>query len=138
MNRRYFVTYKHWNGSVTETATDALGRFYDLDAAERRARERYNEPGYEILAVRPETDFEAAIYRVYRFFIRLVRIVCAVAIALFTYAWLSDSGPNLGDIPLGNFTLNMIFSALFHGVLFLGAVWLCWVIAFGEGPQDVR
>jgi hypothetical protein len=46
MNRRYFVTYKHWNGNATETSTYAFGRFYDQEFAERRAQERYNSPSY--------------------------------------------------------------------------------------------
>lgn len=138
MNRRYFVTYKHWNGSATETCTYALGRCYDQEFAERRARERYNASGYEVLSVRPETDFEAAQYKVIRFLVRCLRIVFATVIAFFAYVWLGDYDSQLGDIPLGELTLNMVFSALFQGALIVGAVWLCWVVAFGDGPQDDR
>lgn len=134
--RRYFVTLEHGNGGATET--HAFGRFHNRDVAELCARERYYAPEYEILEVRPETDFEAAMYKVYRFFVRSFRITCAGVIAFFAYLWLSDSGPALGDIPLGELTLNMIFSAFFRVVFILGAVWLCWTVAFGEGPQDAR
>jgi hypothetical protein len=138
MNRRYFVSYKHWNGSETETSSYTLGRFYDLDAAERRARERYGAPGYEVLGVRPETDFEASRYKVYRFLMRSFRIACAAVIAFFAYLWLIDSGPTLGDVPLGEITLDMVFSAIFHVALVLAAVLLCWIVAFGDGPLDDR
>lgn len=138
MNRRYFVTYKHWNGGTTETSTYALGRFYDLDTADRRARERWAAPEYEILEVRPETDFEATMYKINRFFMRSFRITCAAVIAFFAYIWLSDSGPKIGDIPLGDLSLNMVVSALSRGALFLCAIWLCLIVAFGDGPQDDR
>ena len=136
MNPRYFVTFKHWNGSATETSTHTLGRFYDQELAERRAKERYSAPGYELLDVRPETDFEATRYKAFRFAIRTLRLVVAAAIALFAYAWLGDSNSKIGDIPLGDLTLSMIFSAVVHGALIMGAAWLCWVIAFSDGPQD--
>jgi hypothetical protein len=132
------VTYKHWNGSTTETSTHALGRFYDREFAEHRAQERYNSPGFELLTVRPETGFEAVRYKVIRFLIRSLRVVIAAAMAFFIYAWLGESNSKIGDIPLGDLTLSMIFSALFHGVLLMGGAWLCWVIAFGDGPQDDR
>jgi hypothetical protein len=91
-----------------------------------------------VLAVRPETDFEAARYKAFRFIVRCLRVIVAVAIALFAYVWLGDSNSKIGDIPFSDLTLSMIFSALFRGVLIMGSAWLSWVIAFGEGPQDDR
>ncbi|GAB3345857.1 hypothetical protein [Marilutibacter aestuarii] len=137
-NRRYFVTYKRWNGSETETATSMIGRFRDQEFAERRARERYGAPGSEILNIRPETDFEANCYKGLRFVVRALRISVAAVIALLAFAWLWDFDSDVGHIPLGELTLNMIFSRLFDVALLLGAGWLCWVIAFGDGPEIDR
>ncbi|WP_166213061.1 hypothetical protein [Cognatiluteimonas telluris] len=136
MNDRYFVTYKRLTSDTVETNTFALGRFFDLEAAQHRARERYNAPGYEILSVRQETRFEALLHKCSRFLIRLVRIAVGAALAGLAYSWLVGADYGLGDIPLSQLTLNRIFSALFHTALILGAAWLCWTIAFGEGPAD--
>lgn len=135
MDQRYFVSYKRWDGEATQILTATLGRFWDQDAAERIAQERYGVAGYEVIAVRPETAFEAARYKVYRVLVRSARIACAAVIGVVSYAWLHDSFVDTGDIPLGSLTGNMISTNLLNGGLAFAAAWLCWLLAFGDGPE---
>jgi len=142
MDHRYLVTYKHWNGNAVQAITTTLGRFWDRDTAERHAKEKFGVSGYEFVSVRAETAFEANRYKVYRFFVRLTRITCAVVavvVGFFAYAWLHDSGMDTGDIPLASLTGNMISSNLMRAALVIAAIpaaWLCWVLAFGAGPDN--
>lgn len=136
MKQRYYVSYKHLDEGSTQTTTTMFGRFLDQDDAERCARAKYGVSDNEITSVRTETAFEAARYKTYRFFIRLTRITCAIVIGFFSYAWLYDKGVDTGDIPLASLTGNMIFSNIIHMGLSVSAAWLCWVIAFGEGPDN--
>ncbi len=136
MNPRYFVTYRNLKSKQTEPVEVLLGRYYDPEEAQRRGGEAYDVEGYvELVSVRPETAIEARVHHVSRFFIRVLRIVCAGALALFAFSWLSGSGGTIGDVPFSSLTLNMLFSNLFKIALSIGAWWLCWFIAFGDGPE---
>jgi hypothetical protein len=136
MNPRYFVTYKNLRSGQSDPIEVSFGRFFDQDAATRRAKEAYDVEGYgELISVRPETSSEARIYRVSRFFVRLFRIVFASLIALFVFAWLSDHSTIIGDIPFSNLTLNMVLSSLFKVAVGIGTACLCWYIAFSDGPD---
>ena len=136
MNPRYFVTYKNSETGQEHTPSDSLGRFHDSLTAERRARERYDGFGFEVVSVRPETRYEAAEYKVTRFVVRSVRIAVALVIGFFAYAWLDNSGTSIGDTPLNSLTINMLLSGLFRIAAGIGAAWFCWTLAFGEGPQE--
>jgi hypothetical protein len=136
MNPRYFVKYRRWDGTSTVTSTRVLGRFGDQESAESDAKKRFAVSGSEIINVRHETRPEAAVHRILRFAIRALRITCAVVIALTAYAWMYEPRGNIGNVPLGSLTLNMLFSSIFHVALVVAAGWLCWVLAFGDGPKD--
>lgn len=136
MHPRYFITYRRWDGKTVQSGTYAFGRFRDQIEAERKARECFSRPGSEVISVRPETSGEAARHKICRFFARTLRVVFAVAIGFVVYLLIGYAGFGIGDIPLKNLTLSMIFSALIRGMLILGAAWFCWVLVFGEGPRD--
>ena len=136
MNPRYFAIYKNLKSGQSQPVEVSFGRFSDLDAAEYRAKEAYDVEGYgELISVRPETTTEAQMYRVSRFLIRAFRVACGVSLAFFAFAWLSDSGGGIGDVPFSSLTPNMVLSSLFKIALYIAAACLCWYIAFGDGPE---
>ncbi|HEY0503850.1 MAG TPA: hypothetical protein VGD42_10190 [Lysobacter sp.] len=133
---RYFVTYRRLDGG--EPTTRVFGRFPDRTLAERIARMQFGLPGYEVLDVRPETHVEAVNHRVSRFITRTLRIALGTSLFLLAYHALFRTGPRVADVPLSRLTLHMLLTFGFHGLLLLGAVFFCWDIAFGEGPQRWR
>lgn len=136
MSPRYFVSIKHWDGNTVHSSTAPLGRFSDHESAELRARVRFHDAkGIEVVGVRPETRLEAITHSTYRFVVRTLRVSCGVAISVLAYSWAS-SGPEIRNIPFSSLTLEMLGSSIGHTLLFLGALYVSWHIAFGEGPQD--
>lgn len=135
MNQRYYVSYKHWDGESRQTTTTILGQFWDQEEAERFSSLKYGASEYEIISIRTETSYEAARYKTYRFLIRLTRIICAIVVGFFSYAWLYEKSVDTGDIPLASLTGNMIFTNLMYTGLAIAAVWLCLALAFGDGPE---
>jgi hypothetical protein len=137
MNPRYFVKYKNLRDPQTDVQEVCIGRFCDEEAAEHRGKEAYNVDGYgKLISIRPETPWEAQVYRISRFLIRAFRIAIAVVIALTAYVWLSDTNSNIGDVPFAELTAKMVFGSLFHMSLIIGSALFCWFIAFGEGPDN--
>jgi len=137
MNPRYFVQYRSIHGGEPELREHAFGRFSDLESAEAKAEESYNVPGYgEVLSVRVESSMERRLYAVGRVIVRSIRVFIGAALALIAWAWLSSHDSSIGDIPLGQLTLKAIVSSIFNVVLAVGAAWLSWIVAFGEGPDD--
>ena len=138
MKSRYIATLKLRKAGVpSQHFTMALGRFDDVETAYRYAQNSYGElDGHEVVSVRAETNFEVKLHELSRTLIRTIRVACGSAIALFAYVWAHDSWVDTGDIPLGSLTGNMITSNLFHFGVALFVCWLCWELAFGEGPKD--
>ncbi len=130
------MTYKHLNAGTAAEETKLLGRCWDKDFAEQLARDQYKSPEYEILDIRIETDFEKARHKIFRVIIRTLRIMVAGIITFFAVSWLQNNGVKIGDVPIADLTIGMIFSALIYLAIFVGVTALCWEIAFGDGPQD--
>lgn len=137
MNARYFVTYRNLRARQSDPIEVCIGRFGDENAATRRAKEAYDVPEYgQLLSLRSETDTERRLYSVTRFVIRTLRIVVAAAVALFALAWLPEKSPGIGDVPFAQLTANMLFGSLVRVGMIIGAASLCWVLAFGDGPDE--
>ena len=136
MNPRYFVTIKHWDGDSIQNNTVPLGRFSDHESAQLSATVRFHSAkGVEVIGVRPETRLEAITHSTLRFAIRTLRVSAGVAISLFAYGWAS-SGPEIGNIPFSALNFDMLGSSIGRGVVFVGALYASWHIAFGEGPES--
>lgn len=138
MNSRYYVTLKHHKvGEPVQPFTTTLGRFDNLEAAILNAQINIGQlEGYEVISVRVETILEEKLYKLSRILIRTIRVVSGLVIAFFAYIWTQDSWVDTGNIPLGSLTGNMITSNLFHFGVAIVVCWLCWELAFGEGPQN--
>jgi hypothetical protein len=134
MDPRYFVTSTRLVEGVPQTSTFAFCRFSSADLAGAAARDRYGQYGSTVSAVRQEARAEAVSYLVGRLFVRTFRIAFGALVALVAYIFLWDGRPDLGNVPLGQMTLDMLFGALMRGGLLLGAGWMAWNSAFGEGP----
>ncbi len=135
MDPRYFVTSTRLVEGDPQTSTFAFGRFSSADAAAAAARDRYGQYGSTVSNVRPETGAEAVVYFAARVFVRNFRVAFGASVALAAYIFLWDSRPELGNVPLGQMTLDRVFGALIRYALLLGAGWLSWYSAFGEGPD---
>lgn len=135
MHPRYLVTSTRLVAGVPETSTFAFGRFPSQDAAEAAAQEQYGQYGATVSSVRPETRAESVAYRIGRACIRTLRLAFGAVVALLAYVFLWNSGPMIGTVPFGQMTLDIVFSALIRVGLLLGAAWLAWHAAFGEGPD---
>ena len=130
--KRYFARVRYPTGSQESF----LGFFYQQEHAEWRARSRFDLEGWEVDSVRPETDFEAAMYKGARIAIRSARIAVGAAIALGTYLFLWEGVVSIGDKTIASLTLNAVVGALFKVSFMLGLFWVSWEIAFGSGPRD--
>lgn len=133
--KRYFVVYKRLNGMQVETAGSRIGLFANEADAQKFARRRLNSPGIEIVAIKRESKTQIAFYAVERFVIRCLRIGSAAAIAVLVWVFLFDSPSSIGDVPLAQLTLAMLFSAIIKGAVGIAVAWGCWTLAFGEGPD---
>lgn len=134
MRPRYFAMYIGSEEGKLILASRPLGRFSDQEAAEDfAALQRY--PG-KLDYVRVETRYEAGLYALSCVALRALRLIVAAAIALVGYVFLSDWHIGIGDIPLSQLTLSLIFSALLKTAISIALFFGCWALAFGEGPRD--